>query len=1027
MMNTLLSSYSILRNKYLTLTLLLFLGLQIGGAQTCTYTLELFDSFGDGWNGSTLTVDINGAATDYTFNSGGEATFTFTAMSNDPVTVSYAPGFFENEVTYNILDPSGNIIFSDGPFPVVGEVFTFFACPTCPGPFSVNIDEIGGIDAEVSWNPSDSTGIYTLEYGPTGFMLGTGTAIMTTDTSAVLTDLLENTEYDFYVSIACDNGDTSAIIGPTTFQTIWLIDVGVTEILTPLDACGLGTESVEVTLKNFGALPQSLITFNYAVNGVNAGVSQPTDGFYTGVLSNDSTVTLEFETMFDFSVAGEYEIVAWTDLEGDSNNANDTTKYIVTNIPIVTEFPYFIDFETWDGGWKIDEDESENSTWAFGEPMGEDITSAASGINAFVTNLEGNYNNNELSYIVSPCFDFSGLTADPVINFSLYYDTETNWDGGWLESSTDGGQTWTKVGAMGTGVNWYTVFNTTQDLGDVWGGNSQGWINAEHPLDGLAGSSQVRLRFAFDSDGSVNGFDGIGIDDILISPIFADDLSALTVTNTTDSDCGSEMDMVTVDIRNAGTNAQTGFDVSYQVNGGDVVTENVGALSINSQEVASYTFDAPFDSKAFGTDFEITAWTSLSNELNFLNDSTTYVFSTADFEQLPIALDFEDSVLPEGWVFSDNNIGNVHNNVSVVIYDNLYGGDQDYEVTTGNIGPINPDDSLTYDYRYTDWSAGTNPTTLGAGDLLLVQISTDCGETFATIDQVDASNHTPSAVMTNRTVDLNPYAGEIVKLRFLALWGTGDYWIDIDNINIIGCPGDFGLDITTNYESSEGAGDGSIIIEPSNGTAPYTYNWSDANAPNDIGSGTYTVTITDGLGCEDIVDIELGACPADLSLDADVTDVSSSGETDGSATINTGNGEGPFTFAWSSGETTMTVNGLAEGDYTVTVTDANGCSDEITFTVGDLTNISDLENFTVVNLVPNPTNGQATLSVELNQSALVSVQIVDVVGRVIYQTPAEQTANRQYLLDMTQQPAGLYFIRLKADNQYRIVKLVKAQ
>jgi hypothetical protein len=1027
MLNTLLSSFSILRSKYWTSLLFLFLGLQIGGAQTCTYTLELFDSFGDGWNGSVLTITINGTMTDYTFTSGDEATFTFNAMSNEAVLVSYAPGFFENEVTYNILDPSGNIIFSDGPFPVIGEVFSFFACPTCPGPLSVNIDEIGGVDAEVSWTPSDSTGTYTVEYGPGGFILGEGTILTTTDTAIVLTDLIEDTEYDFYVSIACDNGDTSAILGPNTFQTIWLVDVGVTEILTPLDACGLGMESVEVTLQNFGALPQSLISFNYSVNGIDAGVSQPTDGFYTGVLSNDSTVTLEFETMFDFSLPGEYEIIAWTALEGDSNSANDSISFTVTNIPVVSDLPYFIDFETWDGGWKIDQDNSFNSTWAFGMPAGEDISSAASGVNAFVTNLEGNYNNNELSYIVSPCFDFSGLTSDPVINFALNFDTETNWDGGWLESSVDGGMSWTKVGAMGTGVNWYTVFNTTQDLGDVWGGNSGGWINVEHPLNGLAGESQVRFRFAFDSDGSVNGFDGIGIDDILISPIFEDDLSLLTVNNNTESDCGSEMDMVTIEIRNAGTNGQTGFDVSYQVNGGEIITENVGALVLNPQVVETYTFTTPFDSKSFATDFEIRAWTDLSEELNFLNDTVSTVFSTADFEQLPLVVDFEDGELPEGWVFSDNTIGNVHNNVSVVIYDNLFAGDQNYEVTTGNIGPVNPGDSLTYDYRYTNWSAGTTPTTLGMGDILLIQISTDCGDTFATLDQVDMTNHTPSAVMTNRTVDLNAYAGEVVKLRFLALWGSGDYWIDIDNINIIGCPADFGLEITTNYETSEGAGDGSIEIEPSNGTAPYTYTWSDPNAPNEIGAGTYTVTITDGLGCEDVVEIELGACPANLALVAEVTGVSTDGASDGSVTINPGDGEGPYFFDWSTGDNTQTVTGLPEGDYTVTVTDGNNCSDEISFTVDIFTNTINIDRFASLALLPNPTNGRTELKVELNQSAMVSVQIVSLVGQVIFETPQEQIINERYTFDLSQQPAGLYFVRIAADSQSKTLKLVKAQ
>jgi type IX secretion system substrate protein/immune inhibitor InhA-like protein len=995
---------------------------------TCDYTLELFDSFGDGWNGSFLTVNVNGVETTYTIPVGGSnATYTFEAISNLPVIISYTAGSFQNEVTYNVLDPSGNVIFNDGPFPQTGVVYTFFACPTCPGPLAVSVDNVGGIEADISWSPSDSSGIYTVEYGPAGFIQGTGTTFMTSLTSATISGLDENTLYDFYVSISCDNGDNSAVVGPTTFQTIWLIDVGVIAIHSPESQCGLGVETVEVTLKNFGASPQSLIPFNFSVNNVSAGVSQPLDGYYTGVISNDSTVTLVFETTFDFSVAGEYEILAWTDLADDSNISNDTSSYSVTSIPTVADFPYFIDFETWDGGWAIDTEFSVNSTWEFGMPAGPDISSAASGVNAFVTNLDGNYNNSELSYIISPCFDFSSLAADPVINFSIYYETETNWDGAWLEASLDGGMTWAKIGAMGTGVNWYTVNNTTQGLGDIWAGNSAGWINAEHTLTGVSGESTVRLRFAFDSDGSVNGFDGIGIDDIFISPVFADDLSSLSVTNTTTSECGDEMDQVVLEIRNAGINGQTAFDVYYQINGGAPVMENVGPLVINAGLIETYTFSTTFDSKMLGTDFEIKAWTALDDELNFLNDSTSYTFSTVTPDPLPIIKDFEDNVVPAGWTVSDNGIGNVHNNVSVVIYDNLYAGDQSYTVTSSILGPINPGDSLTFDYRYTNWSAGTVATVLGAGDSLAIQISTDCGETFTTTETVNMSNHTPSAVMTNRLVDLDPYAGEYIQLRFLATWGSGDYWIDLDNINIIGCPANFGLDVTTIYESSTGAGDGSITIIPTQGTAPFNIVWDDPNAPNDISAGTYTATVTDGLGCEQILTIELGVCPENLALSADVTGVSVAGESDGSATINVGDGDGPFTFEWSNGDSTATVSNLAEGEYSVTVTNANGCAEEIAFTVDIFVSIHDLEGqFANLSLAPNPTSGLTELSVELNQSAEVVVQVLDVLGQVIFESSREQLISKKYQLDMSEHADGMYFIRVFANKHSQIIKLIKS-
>ncbi len=997
---------------------------------TCYYTLELFDSFGDGWNGSVLTITTSGVSTDYTFTSGNQATFVVAAISNAQFIASYAAGAFQNEVTYNILDPSGNVIFSDGPFPQTGEVLNIFACPTCPGPFNVSVDEVGGVDAGLSWTAADSAGLYLLEYDVMGFTLGTGNTFITSNTNVHLTGLQEDTEYDFYVSVACDNGDSSAVIGPIAFKTIWLVDVGVSDILTPQTQCGLSdNETVEVTLKNYGDLPQSLIPFKYSVNGVDAGVTYPVDGFYTGVISNDSTTTIEFETTFDFSAFGEYTIVSWTEMENDGDINNDTFSTTITNIPVVTEFPYFTDFETWDGGWKNDLENSTNSSWAFGEPIGPDISSAASGVNAWVTNLSGNYNNNEFSYFVSPCYDFTALDEDPLISFSIYYDTELSWDGGWLEGSTDGGMTWTKVGSMGTGLNWYNFNNTIQNLGNVWAGNSLGWLNAENTLVGFAGEADCRFRFAFDSDPSVNSYDGIGIDDVYISEIFEDDLSMISADHESISECGSEEDHVVVEIRNAGSSTQTGFNVSYQVNGGTVVTEPAVAVILLPGEVEQFTFITPFDSKAFGETFEIVAWTDLASELNFINDTTSFSFNTITPDVLPLVEDFEDIVLPAGWA-STGFITNQHFNVSYVNAVNLYAGNQNYQMTTSNIGPINFGDSLTFDYRYTDWSLGTVATILGAGDSLQVQVSTDCGDSFTTVYTVNQTNHTPIVGMTNKLVDLDQFGGEVIKIRFVGNWSSGDYWLDIDNINIIGCPQSLNAELQTNYESSVGASDGSITVNPTQGQGPYSYDWDTGDSTaviSDIPAGNYVVTITDANGCMEITTIGIGLCPDNLNLSAEVSPVSVEGQSDGMITILAGNGEGPFTYDWDTGDSTAIVSGLPVGDYIITVTDVHNCSDILTVTVDIMVGLEDLNLLSEISLVPNPTSGVSTLNVELTQAADIQVQLINVVGQRLFFEESQNSTSISYPLNLTAFPEGIYFVRIQIGDQLFIEKLVRAR
>lgn len=312
----------------------------------CTYTIELFDSFGDGWNGAFLTVEVGGVATDYTVPFGDGATYEITAFSNQPIIFSYSGGVFENEVTYNILDPDGNIIFSDGPFPLQGQnVFTTIACPTCAGPVSFTATDINATSAIFAWTPAQEPGSYVLEFGPLGFILGEGTSISTDATTATITGLMENTYYDAYLAFVCDDdGESAKTLGPITFKTIFLNDVGISGILSPtVDSCNLSANTlVQVVLENFGQNPQSLIPFYYAVNGVVAPIPVPTDGFYTGVIGNDSTEVIFFETTFDFSAPGYYLVEAWTELGTDNNTVNDTFSVeIITAYPL----PLMEDFE----------------------------------------------------------------------------------------------------------------------------------------------------------------------------------------------------------------------------------------------------------------------------------------------------------------------------------------------------------------------------------------------------------------------------------------------------------------------------------------------------------------------------------------------------------------------------------------------------------------------------------------------------------------------------------------------------------
>lgn len=843
---------------------MLLLGPAATAQFSCEYLLIMEDDFGDGWNGGMLTITTGGNSTVYTldFIPGDYAEASIAVTAGDQIQLSYMEGGFPYEVSYSLYDANGLLVFQDGQGgvnPMNGVAFTgVVTCPSCPPPpaGAVSADEVRAFTADISWVPSDPEGAYFIEYGPTGFLPGAGNSKTVGGAATTLFNLEEKTVYDFYITAYCSNGDTSISVGPYTFETLYANDVGVTNILSPVSGCGLGAaETIELIISNFGGLPQSLIPFNFSLNGQPGNVSQPIDGFYTGVVGTDSMEVTEFDATVNLSNPGEYTLLVWTELEGDSVLANDTASVLIVSIPIIDDYPYYDDFEAWSGGWTVSGNGFGQPSWEYGAPAGNTISAAVSGDNAWVTNLEGPYNNNEISYLTSPCLDFSSFSEDPRIAFHLNFDTEACCDEAWAELSTDGGDSWAKVGTGGTGLNWYN--DTPNNWWDGTGGFTD-WVYAQNILAGTAGAPDVRVRFVFSTDGSVVR-EGMGIDNILISAVQAADLAASSVSNTSTEECGSPDDQIRFRIANVGTAAQTGFDVGYSVNGGPAVIENVGSLVLQPGQSADYTFTQVFDSSNPGN-YIIKAWANLSGDAFATNDTVSFIYNTAVAS--PFREDFEAGAIPANFTAdTDLAVGNGHNNSSFVIFDNLYSFDPTMLFATPVIGPISAEDTLVFDYRFVNYFDGTTPTIITAGDTLEVQLSIDCGATFFPVRAITQGAHTPTVEMTRVEIPLSAYEGLYLKVRFRGQWGAGDYWLDIDNINIRTCPPSLQLEAEVTKVSTQDGMDGAISVSAGDGAGPYTYSWNNGAAGGAISGlepGLYKVTVTDYYGCRDELEVEVG-------------------------------------------------------------------------------------------------------------------------------------------------------------------------
>ncbi len=128
--------------------------------------------------------------------------------------------------------------------------------------------------------------------------------------------------------------------------------------------------------------------------------------------------------------------------------------------------------------------------------------------------------------------------------------------------------------------------------------------------------------------------------------------------------------------------------------------------------------------------------------------------------------------------------------------------------------------------------------------------------------------------------------------------------------------------------------DGSLSINAFGGTEPYNYQWEDGtfgSQRNNLGAGTYSVTVTDFSGCSLSSSIILNDPSPLIITQYIVSPVSCSNSSDGALVAGITGGAPPYNFEWENGDNGSTSENLTCGVYPVTVTDANGCSKSAIF------------------------------------------------------------------------------------------------
>ena len=180
-----------------------------------------------------------------------------------------------------------------------------------------------------------------------------------------------------------------------------------------------------------------------------------------------------------------------------------------------------------------------------------------------------------------------------------------------------------------------------------------------------------------------------------------------------------------------------------------------------------------------------------------------------------------------------------------------------------------------------------------------------------------------------------------------------------DAIQINNFPGVTAQVISSTSVTCFGLCNGVLTIDGTGGSMPYSFQWNTGKTESIITGlcvGVYTATVTDSGGCTSSTSFNINE-PTLLSATLIASNVSCFGGNNGSITANVSGGTSPYSYSWNTAQSTSTINNITIGTYTVTITDANGCSQKLSTTINQSPAIT--VTLTPTHSICNQNNGSA--------------------------------------------------------------------
>jgi len=964
----------------------------------CNFDIDMFDTYGDGWNGAQLNVTVGGVpavGSPFTIATGFIGTVSFTALPGQAVVFTYVSGAWDGEVSYDVYH-DGNLVFSDGTNPTIGLAFS----TSCP-PYTYD------------WSNSATTeDIMNLASGPYTLTVTDNSGC--TSISGPHTVLQANAPVVTLSSIdsaSCNGNNDGAVNlsvsgGTPTITYLWS-DGQVTQ-----DATGLIAGSYSVTVSDASGCsvtsgPHTVleptvlaVVIDSVTNGRCAGdlgaIYTTASGGTAGYTYNWSNAAVTDDIIG--LTANTYTITV-----SDFNGCTATNSAAVTVAPLLagtaTVDSNVTCFGAANGGVSIVA--SGGTPYTVNQPNGTGYTYlwTNGSVNTTSIGLSAGAHcvtiTDSLGCIEVVCVNVTEPTA---VAASLVSSSNLNCNG-------DASGSITVSGAGGTVLGAYTY---------LWN------VAASSQVTATATGLSANIGY------TVTVTDDNGCSDV-ISNVSLTEPSAITVTidNTVGTACGDSSGVVMqTSLGGTGTltylwsNGAVTEDISgllassYTV----TVTDASGCTATNSAivnntaagTISFTTTDATCNGASDGC--IVATVTGNTGGLSYSWSNGAIVDSICGLAAGTYTLTVTDTIVPGALTLDTvyfETFQGVHNwNLSVPTGTNG---------ATPNVWEVN------------DTESGVAPPgcgTGGTGDQTLHITCTNalCGLFFtgALYDATQESNiQTESPVFStvghsNITMTFDYIANGDGLLDNASLWyndGTG--WTELDSTlksPLCGAQGQWtaytvalpascnnnptvqlGFNWTNNADNigtdpsiavnnilltsmTAGAGaqvctiindttiteptpvvitvdsttnpdciaaNGAAYITVAGGTGAYSFNWSNASTDEDatgLAVNTYTVVASDASGCTDTASATLTA-PNGITVTVD-SSINVACNPTGAAYITATGGTGTLSYIWSNGAITDDIVGLVANTYTVTVSDVNGCSMTASVTITQASSVS---------------------------------------------------------------------------------------